>query len=124
MKHPPIIAILDDDEGVRTSLTSLVRSLGYDVRSYGSAPEFLSDQHAGDPDCMISDIQMPQMTGDQLQAELIAAGRIFPMIFMTAFPTQATRDRVMAAGACAFLDKPADGDAIARHLAVALEQRH
>jgi FixJ family two-component response regulator len=120
---PPTIAIVDDDDGVRTSLTSFVRSLGYDVRSYGSAPEFLNDQDIGDPDCMISDIQMPQMTGDQLQAELTAAGRVFPIIFVTAFPTEATRSRVMAAGACAYLDKPADGDTIARCLAAAVEHR-
>ncbi|AMJ61014.1 response regulator transcription factor [Bosea sp. PAMC 26642] len=121
MTGSPTIAIIDDDDGVRTSLASLVRSLGYDVRSYASAPAFLNDREIGDPDCMISDIQMPQMTGDELQAELIAAGRSFPMIFMTAFPTEATRSRVMAAGACAYLDKPADGDAIARYLAAALD---
>ena len=101
-----------------------MRSLRYEVRSYGSAPEFLNDRKIGDPDCMITDIQMPQMTGDQLQAELIAAGRKFPMIFMTAFSTEATRARVMAAGACAYLDKPADGDTIARCLAAALKNRH
>ncbi|MEZ2410626.1 response regulator transcription factor [Bosea sp. RCC_152_1] len=123
MARSPIIAIVDDDDGVRTSLTSLVRSLGYDTRSYGSAPEFLNDQEIGDPDCMISDIQMPQMTGDQLQAELLAAGRVFPIIFITAFPTEATRSRVMAAGACAYLDKPADGDTIAHYLAAAVEHR-
>ncbi|QEL26929.1 response regulator (plasmid) [Bosea sp. F3-2] len=103
------------------------RSLGTataEVRSYGSAPEFLNDREVGDPDCMIADIQMPQMTGDQLQAELIAAGRRFPMIFMTAFSTPATRDRVMSAGASAYLDRPADGDTIARCLAAALERRH
>ncbi|WP_352647690.1 response regulator [Mesorhizobium sp. M0408] len=108
------IAIVDDDEGVRSALTSLLRSLGYEVRSYASALEFLGDDAAGDPGCMITDIQMPGMTGDELQAELIARGRVFPMIFMTAFPTEATRARVVAAGALAYLDKPADGDAIAR----------
>lgn len=123
MHQTPIIAIVDDDDGVRTSLTSLVRSLGYDVRSYASATEFLGDREASEPDCLITDIQMPRMTGDELQAELIAAGRSFPMIFMTAFPTDVIRQRVMAAGACAFLDKPADGDAIAQHLASALADR-
>jgi len=123
MDRSPTIAILDDDDGVRTSLVSLVRSLGYDVRSYGSALAFLNDQDIEDPDCMIADVQMPQMTGDQLQAKLIAADRIFPMIFLTAFPTEATRSRVMAAGACGYLGKPVDGDTIARCLEVAIEQR-
>lgn len=114
------IAIVDDDDGVRSSLSSLIRSLGYVARSYGSAQEFLNDRESGDPDCMIADIQMPEMTGDRLQAVLIEAGRRFPMIFMTAFPTAATRDRVLAAGARAFLDKPVEPDIIAAHLAAAL----
>ncbi|MEP9388393.1 response regulator [Mesorhizobium sp. KR9-304] len=117
MHHTPIIAIVDDDDGVRSSLTSLLRSLGYQVRSYASAREFLDDRGAGDPGCMITDIQMPNMTGDQLQAELIASGRDFPMIFMTAFPTETTRQRVLAAGGFAYLDKPVEGDAITRCLA-------
>jgi FixJ family two-component response regulator len=117
MDKTATIAIVDDDEGVRSSLTSLLRSLGYEVRSYSSAQDFLDDHKAGDPACMITDIQMPNMTGDQLQAELIASGRSVPMIFMTAFPTEVTRARVMAAGALAYLDKPADDDAIARCLA-------
>ena len=113
MHHTPTIAIVDDDDGVRTSLASLIRSLGYEARCYGSALDFLAAGESRDPDCMIADIQMPHMTGDQLQAELISSGRIFPMIFMTAFPNEATRARVMAAGAIDFLDKPADSDAIA-----------
>lgn len=113
------IAIVDDDEGVRSSLASLLRSFGYETRSYESALKFLDDT-SGDPECMITDIQMPGMNGDDLQAELIARGRLFPMIFMTAFPTEATRARVMASGAIAYLDKPADGDAVARSVELAL----
>ncbi|MBS7706624.1 response regulator transcription factor [Chelatococcus asaccharovorans] len=120
MQHRLTVAIVDDDDGVRASLSSLIRSLGYEARSYGSAPAFLADVERGDPDCMIADIQMPEMTGDELQAALLSAGRRFPMIFMTAFPTAPVRERVMAAGACAFLDKPAEPDTIAHHLASAL----
>jgi FixJ family two-component response regulator len=123
MQHVSTVAIVDDDDGVRSSLASLIRSLGYEARSYNSASQFLADRETGDPDCMIADIQMPEMSGDELQAELIAAGRCFPMIFMTAFPTAPVRERVMAAGACAFLDKPAEPDTIAHHLAVALAHR-
>ena len=122
MLDVPTIVIVDDDEGVRTSLSSLVRSLGYDVRSYGSAGEFLRDTAAGDPDCMLLDIQMPAMTGDQLQARLIASGRRFPIIVLTAFPTNGLRERVMAAGACDFLQKPADAELIADCLERALSR--
>ncbi|MFF7399939.1 response regulator transcription factor [Achromobacter sp. NPDC008082] len=123
MNHASTIAIVDDDDGVRVSLSSLVRSLGYAVRTYGSAHEFLHDPDVGTPVCLIADIQMPLMTGDQLQAALLAAGRRLPMIFMTAFPTEAMRRRVMDAGACAYLEKPVDADAIARCLAAAMARR-
>jgi FixJ family two-component response regulator len=118
MSRTRTIAIVDDDDGVRAALAGLVRSLGYEVRSYGSATDFLEDETVGDPDCLIADIQMPRMRGDQLQAQLVAAGRRFPMIFMTAFPTEAIRARVMTAGAACFLEKPVDGATIARWLTV------
>ncbi|MGE8706267.1 MAG: response regulator transcription factor [Achromobacter sp.] len=121
MNHTPTIAVVDDDDGVRIALCSLLRSLGYEVRPYGSGPEFLNDARGSDPDCMITDVQMSPMTGDQLQAELIAAGRRFPLIFMTAFPTEAARQRLLALGACAYLDKPVDGEAMARCVAHALQ---
>ncbi|MCC4595491.1 response regulator [Xanthomonas campestris pv. phormiicola] len=120
MSQAAAIAIVDDDEGVRTSLCSLLRSLGYEIRSYGSAIDFLADQGRTDPACLIADMQMPRMSGEQLQAELLTRGRTFPMIFMTAFPAEATRNRVMARGARAFLDKPVDGEVIACCLASAL----
>ena len=88
MAKTPVIAIVDDDEGVRTSLASLVRSLGYEARTYGSGDDFLRQPPGEDPACMIADIQMPVMTGDELQARLVASGRHFPIIFMTAFPTR------------------------------------
>ena len=120
MAKTPVIAIVDDDEGVRTSLASLVRSLGYEARTYGSGSDFLQELPDEDPACMIADIQMPVMTGDELQSRLLAAGRRFPIIFMTAFPTEPIRQRVMGAGAHCYLGKPAGGDEIIRRLEEAL----
>jgi FixJ family two-component response regulator len=122
MADAPVIAIVDDDEGVRASLASLVRSLCYEVRAYGSGCEFLQEPRE-DPACMIADVQMPLMTGDELQARLLASGRAFPIIFMTAFPTEPVRRRVMAAGAHCYLSKPSDGDEIIRCLEQALAGR-
>ena len=126
MKHASMIAILDDDEGVRTSLSSLVRSLGHDVCTYASAAAFLADADAGDPDCLITDVQMPGMSGAQLLEALAMAGRRFPVIVMTAFPSDATRQRVLAAGALAYLIKPVDGPTVARCIDAALTrgERH
>lgn len=122
MNRPATIAILDDDPGVREALASFVRSLGHAARAYGSGEAFLAAAEA-DPDCLITDIQMPGLSGDALQARLIASGRPVPMIFMTAFPRAAVRARVLEAGAAGFLEKPVDCDEIARLLAVILDDR-
>lgn len=119
MANIPVIAIVDDDEAVRTSLASLVRSIGYEASTYESAIDFLNRQ-SEDPSCMIVDVQMPVMTGDELQAKLVEAGRRFPIIFMTAFPTDAVRQRVLAAGAHCCLSKPTGGDEIIRCLEEAM----
>ncbi|MBW6396898.1 response regulator [Roseomonas sp. HJA6] len=120
MNQIPLIAVVDDDEAVRSALSSLLRSLGYAVRGYGSAWDFLEDRDHDDPACMILDVQMPGMTGAELQARLRSVGRHFPIIFMTAFPTDRVRGQVMGAGASAYLSKPVDGDTIAQCLATAL----
>ncbi|WP_440639164.1 response regulator transcription factor [Bradyrhizobium sp. PUT101] len=120
MAKTPVIAIVDDDEGVRASLASLVRSLGYEADAYESGLDFLRNAPGDDPACMITDVQMPVITGDELQAQLNAAGRRFPIIFMTAFPSESVRQRVMAAGAHCYLDKPSSGDEIIRCLEEAL----
>lgn len=119
MANIPVIAIVDDDEAVRTSLASLVRSIGYEASTYQSGVDFL-DRQGDDPSCMIADIQMPVMTGDELQARLVESGRKFPIIFMTAFPTDALRERVLAAGAHCCLSKPTGGDEIIRCLEEAM----
>ncbi|WP_448033027.1 response regulator transcription factor [Bradyrhizobium liaoningense] len=120
MAKTPVIAIVDDDEGVRASLASLVRSLGYEADAYESGLDFLRNAPGDDPACMITDVQMPVITGDELQAQLNAAGRRFPIIFMTAFPSESVRQRVMAAGAHCYLGKPSSGDEIIRCLEEAL----
>ena len=120
MAKTPVIAIVDDDEGVRTSLASLVRSLGYEAHAYESGVEFLQQSPGNDPACMITDVQMPVITGDELQAQLVASGRRFPIIFMTAFPSELVRQRVMAAGAHCYLGKPSSGEEIIRRLEEAL----
>lgn len=116
MSEPPVIAIVDDDEAGRVAMDSLVRSLGYTARTYASAEDFLCACAEQEPACLITDVQMPGMTGVELQQSLTAAGRRFPIIFLTAFPTEALRERVLAAGAISFLQKPCDGDILIRSL--------
>ena len=113
MFPPPLIAIVDDDAGVRASLSSLMRALGYAVRAYAHGQALLDDSTLPAPACIISDVQVPVLDGEQLQAQLHARGAVPPMIFLTAFPTPAVEQRVRASGAVAFLRKPVDADALA-----------
>ena len=118
---PPVIAIVDDDESVCIGMMSLVRSLGYDVLSYGSAEEFLASEERDDTACLISDVQMPGLGGLELQKMLAAEGSRFPIIFITAFPDARVRQAAMDAGAMCFLSKPFDGEALIGCLERALD---
>ncbi|TGD97725.1 response regulator transcription factor [Methylobacterium nonmethylotrophicum] len=122
MTQEATIAIVDDDEGVRLSMASLVRSLGYLVRTYASGSDFLRDALDQEPAVMISDLRMPGMNGDELQARLLADGRRFPIIFLTGYATDAIKQRVLDAGATCLLSKPADGETIVRCIEQALDR--
>ncbi|MFY9879878.1 MAG: response regulator [Pseudolabrys sp.] len=108
MPKMPVIVIIDDDESFRRATTSFVRSLGYGTTSYDSAEAFLKSDHISDADCLITDVQMPGMTGIELQDRLIAQGHSLPVIFITAFPEMRARAQALAAGAVGFLAKPFD----------------
>lgn len=110
MPKSSVIAIIDDDESVRVTTGSLVRSLGYLVHAFASAEEFLCYGHIDEFSCVIADVQMPGMSGVQLQDHLRAKGYGVPFIFFTAFPDEMTRARAMAAGAICYLTKPFDAD--------------
>jgi FixJ family two-component response regulator len=100
------IAIIDDDDDVRESTRQLLRSLGYLTLAFASAEDFLKLGEAIQVSCVITDVRMPGMSGVALQAKLIDQGSSVPIIFVTAFPEQKVKDRVLNAGACGFLVKP------------------
>src|SRR5260370_17267793 len=81
-----IVSIIDDDPSVRVAMEGLVRSLGFVACAFESAKDFLRSPRADDTSCLITDIQMPDMNGLELQSHLIAQGRRFPIIFFPAFP--------------------------------------
>jgi FixJ family two-component response regulator len=101
-----MIAIVDDDESFRRATTSFVRSLGYGTAAFESAEAFLKSDRVRDADCLITDVQMPGMTGIELQGRLIAQGHHLPIIFITAFPEMKARAQALASGAVGFLAKP------------------
>jgi len=106
LQNAPIISIIDDDDSVRSSVRSLVRSLGLSARTFGSVEEFLQSPGLDDTSCLISDLQMPGLNGVELQRLLLAQGRRIPIIFVTAFPEEGIRMRAMESGALGFLSKP------------------
>ena len=98
-----LIAIVDDEAPVRDATKSLVRSLGYHASTFASADDFLKSEQVHDTSCLITDVQMPGLSGIDLQDRLIARGYCIPIIFMTGYPDDNVRARAMKAGAVCFL---------------------
>jgi FixJ family two-component response regulator len=119
----PVISIIDDDESVRLATKRLVRSLGFIGHTFASAGEFLQSARLNDTSCVIADVQMPGMSGVELQSLLLSRGNHTPMIFITAFPDERVRARVLEAGAICFLSKPFDGPRLIQCLETALKRR-
>jgi FixJ family two-component response regulator len=103
-----VIAIVDDEELVRTSLQRLLKMAGYTVAAFPSAEEFLKSGRLQDVRCLIADIRMPGMSGIDLQSQLNAEDYQIPIIFITAHGDEKMRIRAMRDGAVAFLAKPFD----------------
>jgi FixJ family two-component response regulator len=120
LQKVPVISIIDDDESVRRATKNLVRSLGFEAHTFASAEDFLGSPRAAETACVISDIQMPAMSGVELQEQLAARGRRTPIIFITAFPNERTEARVMNAGAVCYLAKPFEGRSLVRCIDAAL----
>jgi FixJ family two-component response regulator len=119
---PAVISIVDDDESLRAAMSSLVRSLGHEARVFDSAESFLASPRLDDTSCLIVDVQMPGMSGLDLQAELRTRRVRFPIIFITAFPEDRIRRHAEVAGAVGFLSKPVDGHTIVERLNAAISE--
>ncbi|MBO9623358.1 MAG: response regulator transcription factor [Sphingomonas sp.] len=102
----PVVHIVDDDQGLREALVRLVRSVGYEARPHGSVKAFLSAARAAVPSCILLDVRLPDMSGLELQANLVKAGIEHPVIMMTGYGDIPMSVRAMKAGAIDFLTKP------------------
>ena len=107
-RKPEWVAVVDDDESVRSAIYGALRSVGFAARAFASAEEFLDSDVRRDTACLISDVQMPGMSGLELQAALAKDEYRIPIIFITAFGDQRVRTQALKAGALEFLDKPFD----------------
>ena len=100
------IAVVDDEEPVRKALMRLMCSTGLSVETFASGPEFLKSLETRLPDCVVLDLQMPQMNGFNVQASLAQKCAALPVIIVTGHDFPKARERAMASGASAFLRKP------------------
>jgi FixJ family two-component response regulator len=105
-----MISVIDDDRSVREAVESLVRSLGYQAVTFTSAEEYLGSDRINDSECVITDIQMPGMTGLDLQDRLIADGYRRPIIFMSALAAEDVGANAVRTSASRFLKKPFSGE--------------
>ena len=124
MREPePVVLVVDDDASIQDALTSLLRSVGLGVVTFGSAREFLSGPRPDAPGCLVLDVRLPGVSGLDLQRELAAAQIDLPIIFLTGYGDIPMTVQAMKAGAVEFLTKPfrdqalldAIAQAIARH---------
>src|ERR1700737_747707 len=102
----PRIAIVDDDESVREAATNLFRSMGLTAVAFASAEAFLNSAAADTAGCLVLDVQMPGMGGLTLQRHLATIGRRIPIVFVTGYADDATREKALKAGAVCVLSKP------------------
>jgi FixJ family two-component response regulator len=111
-----LISIIDDDASMREALVGLVRSLGYEVRDFASAEDFLASNDLGTSACLITDIQMPGMDGFALKRELSTRHGSLPVVMVTARTEPGIEEKAMASGARCLLRKPFEADTLANCL--------
>jgi FixJ family two-component response regulator len=119
----PLIVIVDDDDSVCRALRRLVRSVGMEAETFKSGRDFLDLWEAMpsfQPGCVILDVQMPGMTGLDVQQQLVKSHKTVPVIFITAHDDVAAREKALAAGAVAFIRKPFQDEILIKTMREAL----
>jgi FixJ family two-component response regulator len=116
-----VVAIVDDDDLMRSALHGLLRAVGLPAQAFASAEEFLKSGQQQQTACLIADIRMPGMSGLELQAQLNAEQCRIPTIFITAHGDERMRMQALRAGAVEFLTKPFDNKALIESVRAALE---
>jgi FixJ family two-component response regulator len=116
-----LVAIVDDDDWMRTAVQGLLKSAGWPAQAFASAEEFLQSGKQRQTACLIADIRMPGMSGLELQSRLNADRCKIPTIFITAHGDAKMRMQALRAGAVEFLAKPFDDEALLESVRAALE---
>src|SRR5205807_571561 len=116
-----LVAIVDDDELMRSALQGMLKSVGLPSQVFASAEEFLNSGHQHQTACLIADIRMPGMSGLELQSKLNAEHCRIPTIFITAHGDTKMRMQALRAGAVEFMAKPFDDEVLLESVRAALE---
>jgi FixJ family two-component response regulator len=116
-----LVAIVDDDDLMRSAVQGMLKSVGWTAQAFASAEEFLQSGQYRNTACLIADIRMPGMSGLELQARLNADHCRIPTIFITAHGDAKMRLQALRAGAVEFLAKPFDDEALLESVRAALE---
>jgi FixJ family two-component response regulator len=123
MNEPkPTIFVIDDDASMRRALTYLLQSAGYKVETHSSAEEFLRREHYDGVGCIILDVQMPGLSGMDLQEKLMGSGYRMPIIFLTGYGELSMGVQAMKKGAIDFLSKPCDDEHLLEAVRSAIEK--
>lgn len=105
-RNDSLIAIVDDDLGVRRALARLVAVLGHQAKTFASGEEFLDSVQSHPPDCVLLDLHLSGMSGIQVIASLRDRGETAPVVIMTGLDETGTRERCCSAGAACYVTKP------------------
>jgi FixJ family two-component response regulator len=119
MEERPSVFVVDDDTRVQKALSNLVSSAGFRVATFGSASAFLDSERPDCPGCLVLDVNLPGISGLELQAQL--AGQSFPIVFITGHGDVPSSVRAMKGGAVEFLQKPFNDDELLRAIHAAIE---
>jgi FixJ family two-component response regulator len=118
-----LFSIVDDDDSMREAIESLIKSIGFRAETFASTEEFVQCDHLAQIACLILDVQLPGMSGLELQRLLSIATYTFPIIFISGRTDECMRDRALKAGAFEFLYKPFSEEALLKAVYAALSIR-
>ena len=120
MPKASLVSIVEDDQFFRESLRRLIKSQGYTVEAFSSAPDFLASSRLIETACVIADVNMPGMSGIELHRHLVNGGRSIPTILVTAFPNDSDQARALNDGVVCYLRKPINDEHLIRCLRAVL----
>ena len=118
----PMVFVVDDDVSVREAVEGLIRTVGWEVRTFETAEAFLASSPASGPNCLVLDVSLPDLNGLDLQARIADARAEMPIIFITGCGDVPMTVRAMKAGAVEFLTKPFGADELLAAIGAALER--